>query len=393
METKQTELLILEDGDIKRALMTGEGLQAMIDDVENAVSSIEVDIETEVGRKGLKSVAHRVSKIKTRFDNHRTALLSEEKKRIREIDGRGRKFRTEMDRIRDEVRKPVDEYEAREAARIERHQNNMSLLRGLAVTASSESGSTLPLDALKVKLLRLQETGRSIDQSWEEFADDALDIVFHGEQRLKNAIQMIEQENELREAREALERAEREKEEARRRAEEAKRREEQARAAEQAANERAEREKREAEEREARQREEEQRKIKEAEEAATRKALEASQADTLVPEPDQAAIESVTLKVPEGAPEPIAQEIKAWEIGQEKSAAELVEESVKDFFRGTIHGGLNRNYDIVDASTVDEIAEELFLRIKAGEVYGLAIYSENRVFAEDAREQEARRAK
>lgn len=241
-------------------------IEELIALVENSARSLIPDVSTEKGRKAIASTAYNVARSKTAIDDAGKEYASDLKSRIKIIDARRKSARDSLDALRDEVRKPLNDYEAAEAARIEGHTRliNDFMERG----NDAANWMDRSLESLRHDMDVLKSTDPS---SMEEFEDRAREVISESIEKISVAIDKkrdYEQEQaELEKLRkEAAEREEKERQEAAEKAR--KEREEQIR------REAAEKERRAAEERELRLKKEKQAAI-EAKERAEREAIEA----------------------------------------------------------------------------------------------------------------------
>ena len=85
--------------------------------VRTAIDAFEADATTDFGRKMIKSMAHKISKAKTALEAEGKRLADEQKKIPKLIDATRKQINDTLDAWRDEVRKPVDDFEAEEEAR------------------------------------------------------------------------------------------------------------------------------------------------------------------------------------------------------------------------------------------------------------------------------------
>jgi colicin import membrane protein len=85
--------------------------------IREAIDAFEGDASTEEGRKAIKSMAFKVAKAKTALEAEGKRLADEQKEIPKKIDATRKLIKDTLDAWRDEVRKPVDEYEAAEEAR------------------------------------------------------------------------------------------------------------------------------------------------------------------------------------------------------------------------------------------------------------------------------------
>lgn len=264
-----TEIAVLDTGAlVPTQVYAPGGVDKILDSLEADVraSAKALDISTSKGRKEIASLAYKVARSKTALDDMGKELVSSIKAQANAIDADRRTVRDRLDKLRDEVRKPLDDFEAAEAARIAKHEAGISNFQ-----LAAEFPASFTTDEISARLAMVE--GWPTD-GFQEFAKRATDAKESAVARLKSALAESQKRDEERAElerlrQEAAERAARE--EAERIEREAKEREE--RAAEQArreAEEKARREAEEAERRAAAERERIEREAREKEEAAER---------------------------------------------------------------------------------------------------------------------------
>lgn len=275
------------------------GADAVLSALKTEVRKVAatLDISTPAGREAIASLAYKVARSKTALDEQGKELVGAIKKQSGEIDAERKRMRDELDALKDEVRKPLTDWENAEKVRVACHEEALNILRNISLTPAESCADVAEHIEKATNLFAQRE--------WEEFEKRALDaknaVLFELGESLKS---MQAKEAALLEAErlraEAAERAIKEREEAAARAakEAAERRaEEQARIAHEAAererqrveNERIEAEARAkqaeaeriaAEERAARKlKEAEEQRIRESEQAEARRKLDAEAAE------------------------------------------------------------------------------------------------------------------
>lgn len=213
-------------------------------------------LDTNKGRQAYASMAHKIARSKTAIDGVGKELVADLKELPKKIDAERKRWRDTLDGWRDEVRGPLNEWEAAEEARQAHHVQGIEWLRDVALELDE-----LDSAALKERLANAEAT--KVDESWEEYEAEAHRVKEVTVSTLRVAVQKREQyeaeqaelarlraEAEAREQKEREERIAREAEErARREAEEAARAEREAAARrEQEAKDAAERREREHQE-------------------------------------------------------------------------------------------------------------------------------------------------
>lgn len=152
-------------------VFTPGGVEKLIADVEGKVRSTSIDTSTEWGRASAKSLAFKVVRSKTALDEMGKNFVAELKRAAGVVDADRRIIRERFDALRDEVRKPVDEFEAAEDDRKNGHIAAMQEIQALG--QFSDPGN-VTVAQVKERLGKLGELHAIRD--WQEFADRAGDI-------------------------------------------------------------------------------------------------------------------------------------------------------------------------------------------------------------------------
>lgn len=159
----------LTGDDVRALYQRDDGPEIILGHVRHVVESFRSDPSTPGGRKAIVSLARKVSSLKTRLDGIRKEHLAGLKSEIKEVDERGKVIRDSLDEIRDEVRRPVTEFEQREKDRVE------ALKDRVAVFAWAESNAlTMDLDELREYVATLQAIDTTT-ADWQEFSQEARD--------------------------------------------------------------------------------------------------------------------------------------------------------------------------------------------------------------------------
>jgi colicin import membrane protein len=228
-----------------------KGLDPWLEKIKAEALSLVPDLTTKKGRDAIASMAYKVRQSKTALDKIGKELVDKLKEQPKLVDAERKRMRDILDALADEVRKPLDEFEAKEAARIEKHKANVDTLR------------PAPLDGMTADNIHMLLTcigSVPVDETWEEFEAEAHRVkaatITVYQEALEKRKQYESEQAELARLRaEAEERAKKDREE-------------------QIAREAAERAKREAEQAAAREKAEAEAKAKAEREAAERRELE-----------------------------------------------------------------------------------------------------------------------
>ncbi len=103
----------------------------------------EPDLTTEKGRKAIASLAYKVARTKTAIDDAGKGLNEEFRSRINAVDESRREIRAQLDALKDEVRKPLTEWEEAEAARTAKVEQELAFLRDAATVGFDEEVGTV----------------------------------------------------------------------------------------------------------------------------------------------------------------------------------------------------------------------------------------------------------
>lgn len=125
-----TDLVVIEKSSAMAVFTNNEQLDPIIEKIEKEARSLVPDVSTKKGRDAIASMAHKVARSKTYIDNAGKDLVAELKALPKQIDESRRIARERLDALKDEVRRPLTEWEAEqerikaeEAARIKAEED------------------------------------------------------------------------------------------------------------------------------------------------------------------------------------------------------------------------------------------------------------------------------
>lgn len=317
--------------------------------------ALEIDLETEKGRKAIASMAYKVARTKTAIDDAGKKLNEEARARINAVDESRREIRTQLDALKDEVRRPLTEWENAEEARQKQVDEVTAWLRSAAKVEFDETSADL---RERIATIRATEFAPEIFRGYVSQAEALRATAISS---LETVADRMDQEEAQRSELERLraEAAEREEQDRlRREAEEAERQREISAKAEAEAKARAEEEQKAREEAAARAAEERARAEAEAKALAERQAAERAHAEALAAEKRRADEAEAAAKA------------ESDRIARE--AAEQTAREADRAHRGNVMRAAKEA--IMDAGGIDEAAAKLIvLAIAAGNVPNTAI--------------------
>ena len=147
--------------------------------LEHIVSCIEaqareeaskLEISTETNRKALASLAYKIARSKSYIDDQGKTLTENARKEIEAVNGERKIARDRLDALKDEVRKPLTDFENQDKARIACHEEALNILDGLTVWPS------LPRFAAEVEDRIEKVNNLYKNRQWEEFATRAAGV-------------------------------------------------------------------------------------------------------------------------------------------------------------------------------------------------------------------------
>lgn len=227
------DLVVIEKKNAMAVFTNNDQLDPLIEAIEKEARSLVPDVTTKKGRDAIASMAHKVARSKTYIDNAGKDLVAELKALPKQIDESRRVVRERLDALKDEVRRPLTEWEAeQERIKAEEAMNalhaealvmNEEFDRQLAARIESDHEMALLMndafdreqaekkaEAERQRVAREEEIKRLAEEKAKrEAAEQAQREIDAAAAREREAI--LAKERAEREQREAAERAEREK--------------------------------------------------------------------------------------------------------------------------------------------------------------------------------------
>jgi hypothetical protein len=142
------------------SLFQPNGLDQILDKIRSEVALHVPDISSERGRKAIGSLARKVASSKVRLDDLGKELVSEAKAQISTIDSERKRMRDELDQLRDDTRRPLTEWEDKEKARLQAHEDAVNEMTNM-VPADT-------LDAIAAQMKRVEEYVARNPQEFKE---------------------------------------------------------------------------------------------------------------------------------------------------------------------------------------------------------------------------------
>lgn len=128
------------------------------------IEAFEPDLSTKTSRARIASMAYRVARAKTALDDAGKELVAEQKKIPNRIDATRRYVKTKLEMWQADVRKPLDDWETAENARIAGHTANLDRI-GAWTRDVNQTATVLRERVAAVEAVEVTET------ACEEFLD------------------------------------------------------------------------------------------------------------------------------------------------------------------------------------------------------------------------------
>lgn len=177
-----TDLVVIEKTNALAVFTSQEQLDPLIEAIEKEARSLVPDLSTKKGRDAIASMAHKVARSKTYIDNAGKDLVAELKALPKQIDESRRLVRERLDALKDEVRRPLTEWEA-EQERI-KAEEAMNAMReeALVMNAEFDRQHAAKIEADHEMALLMNE---KIDREREEARQKAEQAKREHEERIK----------------------------------------------------------------------------------------------------------------------------------------------------------------------------------------------------------------
>jgi len=112
------ELIVIQKTEAMDIFTNRELLTPLLEKIEHVATQDQTDVTTEKGRKDIASIAYRVAQSKTYIEAQGKDLAAELKELPKLVDSNRKYARDFLDDLKDRIRKPLDDWEANQAAMV-----------------------------------------------------------------------------------------------------------------------------------------------------------------------------------------------------------------------------------------------------------------------------------
>lgn len=143
-----------------------QGLDPYLAQIKQEIDTFVPDVSTKKGRDAIASIARKVARSKTALDNIGKELVAELKDVPKKIDAERKRMRDLLDQWKDDVRRPLTEWEQAEEARIQNHRDGLDWINRRPANMEAQPASEIASAIADLEAL-------AINDSWEEYESEA----------------------------------------------------------------------------------------------------------------------------------------------------------------------------------------------------------------------------
>lgn len=191
---KMKDLVKIEDKTILEFFSTQKGLDPVLDAIKTEINSFVPDMTTNKGRKEIASIANKIARSKTYLDNLGKELVSEWKSKSKLVDSERKRVREELDKLKEEVRRPLTMWENEEKERVEKYTLKIESLKGFLTPNFQLNSNQLKMDMDSLEAIEISD-------DWQEFKEEAIKLKERGliahQEAFQNALKVEKEQAEL----------------------------------------------------------------------------------------------------------------------------------------------------------------------------------------------------
>lgn len=181
--SEANEIAVIPSPETALTVFSAEkGLDPWLAKIREEIVGFVPDVSTAKGRAAIASLAHKVARSKTALDAAGKKVSADLKLIPKKVDAERKRVWDTLEQWQEEVRRPLNEWQASEDARVDRHNKGIEWFR-LRADENSE------LDAAELNSSIAEVESRIIDESWEEFEAEAHRIKARALASLKEALE------------------------------------------------------------------------------------------------------------------------------------------------------------------------------------------------------------
>lgn len=163
-----TELMVLpsDKKGIEQVFIEGQDIDSTITKIREEAKNLPTDMSVRKNREEVASFAYKIARSKTAVDKAGMALSAEYKEIPKKIDANRRVYKDAFERLQEEVRSPLNQWEQAEKERVQRHEQKIDWLSNWGDQLEYASSEIIKQRIAEIEAVELGE-------SWEEYEAEA----------------------------------------------------------------------------------------------------------------------------------------------------------------------------------------------------------------------------
>lgn len=163
-----TDLMVLSSNkkDIEKVFIEGQDIDSTITKIREEAKNLPTDMSVRKNREEVASFAYKIARSKTAVDKVGATLKAEYAEIPKKIDANRRVYKEAFERLQEEVRSPLNQWEQAEKERVQRHEQRIE-----SIKQNTELGDDACSVSIGSALDMLSDL--VIDESWEEYEQEA----------------------------------------------------------------------------------------------------------------------------------------------------------------------------------------------------------------------------
>ena len=152
-----TSLIPLVEANPVMVLTDGATFNRFYEEMKRETDAHVPDLTTDKGRKAIASLAYKVARTKTAIDDAGKLLNEEARTKMAKVDEARREIREKLDALRDDVRRPLTEWEEAEARRAEASKATIERMKTAQVVTLEDTSATVTARAAEIAAIPITE--------------------------------------------------------------------------------------------------------------------------------------------------------------------------------------------------------------------------------------------
>lgn len=167
---------------IELVFIQGQDIDSTIEKIREQAKGLPTDMSIKKNRDEVASFAYKIARSKSAVEKAGAALSAEYKEIPKKIDANRRVYKEAFERLQEEVRSPLNQWEQAEKDRVAAHQSKIDSLKSNIESVDHDSCSITINTAIEML------NSLNVDESWEEFEPEAHRVKQKGLEQLRELL-------------------------------------------------------------------------------------------------------------------------------------------------------------------------------------------------------------